>query len=167
VIDAEGYDGEPVSNVTFEEKTTERYSTDIQELNTQLDKLAEYQQEIQEDRDALIEEEATGGGWGRLLRRRRAPARSPPFSALSESRTRSSDRRVAEDGQPVRAVSVDHQLRTRADPQNRLRDRRRRIVMVAPRLRPDRASPWVGSSRRSGRSFRGSEMRRILIFVLR
>jgi len=46
VIDAEGYDGEPVSNVTFEEKTTERYSTDIQELNTQLDKLAEYQQEI-------------------------------------------------------------------------------------------------------------------------
>jgi len=27
------------------------------------------------------------------------------------------------------------------------------------------ASPWVGSSRRSGRSFRGSEMRRILIFV--
>jgi len=70
VIDAEGYDGEPVSNVTFEEKTTERYSTDIQELNTQLDKLAEYQQEIQEDRDALIEEEATGGGWGRLLRRR-------------------------------------------------------------------------------------------------
>jgi len=37
VIDAEGYDGEPVSNVTFEEKTTERYSTDIQELNTQLD----------------------------------------------------------------------------------------------------------------------------------
>jgi len=27
-------------------KTTERYSTDIQELNTQLDKLAEYQQEI-------------------------------------------------------------------------------------------------------------------------
>jgi len=45
VIDAEGYDGEPVSNVTFG-KTTERYSTDIQELNTQLDKLAEYQQEI-------------------------------------------------------------------------------------------------------------------------
>jgi len=37
VIDAEGYDGELVSNVTFEEKTTERYSTDIQELNTQLD----------------------------------------------------------------------------------------------------------------------------------
>jgi hypothetical protein len=66
VIDAEGYDGEPVSNVTFEEKTTERYSTDIQELNTQLDKLAEYQQEIQEERDALIEEEATGGGGGFL-----------------------------------------------------------------------------------------------------
>ena len=64
VIDAEGYDGEPVSNVTFEEKTTERYSTDIEELNTQLDKLAEYQQEIQEDRDAVIEEEATGGGAG-------------------------------------------------------------------------------------------------------
>ena len=64
VIDAEGYDGEPVSNVTFEDKTTERYSTDIEELNTQLDKLAEYQQDIQEERDALIEEEATGGGAG-------------------------------------------------------------------------------------------------------
>jgi len=64
VIDAEGYDGEPVSNVTFEEKTTERYSTDIEELNTQLDKLAEHQQDIQEERDALIEEEATGGGAG-------------------------------------------------------------------------------------------------------
>lgn len=64
VIDAEGYDGEPVSNVTFEEKTQERYSTDIQELNAQLDKLAEYQQEIQEERDALIEEETTAGGGG-------------------------------------------------------------------------------------------------------
>jgi len=46
----------------------------FEELNTQLDKLAEYQQDIQEDRDALIEEEATGGGWGRLLRRRCASA---------------------------------------------------------------------------------------------
>jgi len=71
VIDAEGYDGEPVSNVTFEEKTTERYSTDRYSR-------AEYSTRQtrgvpagdQEDRDALIEEEATGGGWGRLLRRR-------------------------------------------------------------------------------------------------
>jgi len=40
-----------------------------------------------------------------------------------------------------------------------------RIVMVA--LGYDRSgSPWVGSSRRSGRSFRGSEMRRILIFCV-
>jgi len=46
------------------ETTTERYSTDIQELNTQLDKLAEYQQEIKEDRDALIEEEPVGAGAG-------------------------------------------------------------------------------------------------------
>ena len=66
VIDAEDYEGNPVSNVTFEEKTQERYSTDIEELNAQLDKLAEYQQEIQEERDALIEEEATGGGGGFL-----------------------------------------------------------------------------------------------------
>ena len=62
VIDAEGYDGEPISNVTFEDKTNERYSTDVQTLNEELDKLAEYQQEIQEERDALIEEAAGGGG---------------------------------------------------------------------------------------------------------
>jgi len=41
-----------------------------------------------------------------------------------------------------------------------------RIVMVALGYDPRSGSPWVGSSRRSGRSFRGSEMRRILIFCV-
>jgi len=90
VIDAEGYDGEPVSNVTFEEKTTERYSTDIQELNTQLDdKLAGVP--AGDPRRSRRADRRGSHRWGlgpATSATVRAPARSPPFSALSESRTR-------------------------------------------------------------------------------
>lgn len=66
VIDAEDYNGEPVTSVTFSERTQKRYSTDVQQLKEELDRLAQLQQEIQEERDSLIEEESGGGGGGFL-----------------------------------------------------------------------------------------------------
>lgn len=62
VLDAEARDGSDITEVTFTERNQQTTTTDMTELQKELERVRDLRQELEQERDTIIEDASGGGG---------------------------------------------------------------------------------------------------------